>query len=82
MKIISYITEEENKLYDFDTIRQILNTSRSKLHRDIKKNNIVGTRYKNQFLYSEQSLFSMMELVLVEKLNNINGLQEDKRLKG
>lgn len=82
MKIISYITEEENKLYDFDTIRQILNTSRSKLHRDIKKNNIVGTRYKNQFLYSEQSLFSMMELVLVEKLNNINGLQEDKRLNG
>ena len=70
MKIIGYITEEENKLYDFDTIRKILNTSRSKLHRDIKKNNVVGTKYKNQFLYSEQTLFIMMEDYLIERLNN------------
>jgi hypothetical protein len=70
MKIIGYITEEENKLYDFDTIRKILNTSRSKLHRDIKKNNVVGTKYKNQFLYSEQTLFIMMEDNLIERLNN------------
>lgn len=70
MKIIGYITEEENKLYDFDTIRKILNTSRSKLHRDIKKNNVVGTKYKNQFLYSEQTLFIMMENNLIERLNN------------
>jgi hypothetical protein len=70
MKIIGYITEEENKLYDFDTIRKILNTSRSKLHRDIKKNNVIGTKYKNQFLYSEQSLFIMMENNLIERLNN------------
>jgi hypothetical protein len=70
MKIIGYITEEENKLYDFDTIRKILNTSRSKLHRDIKKNNVLGTKYKNQFLYSEQTLFIMMENNLIERLNN------------
>ena len=70
--VIGYITENNNILYDFDTMRRILRTSRSTLHRQIKKNNIVGTRYKNQFLYSEQSLFSMMELVLLEKLNNIN----------
>lgn len=74
MKIIGYITEEEDKLYDFNTIRKILNTSRSKLHRDIKKNNIVGTKYKNQFLYSEQSLYLMMEKNLIDRLNN-NGLQ-------
>ena len=80
--VIGYITENNNILYDFDTMRRILRTSRSTLHRTIKKNNILGTRYKNQFLYSEQSLFSMMELVLLEKLNNINGLQEDKRLNG
>jgi hypothetical protein len=80
--VIGYITENNNILYDFDTMRRILRTSRSTLHRHIKKNNIEGTRYKNQFLYSEQSLFSMMELVLLEKLNNINGLQEDKRLNG
>lgn len=70
MKIISYLTEEENKLYDFDTIRRILNTSRSKLHRDIKKNKVIGTKYKNQFLYSEQTLFIMMENNLIERLNN------------
>jgi hypothetical protein len=70
MKIIGYITEEEDKLYDFNTIREILNTSRSKLHRDIKKNKVVGTKYKNQFLYSEQSLFMMMEKNLIDRLNN------------
>lgn len=70
MKIIGYITEEEDKLYDFNTIRKILNTSRSKLHRDIKKNNVVGTKYKNQFLYSEQTLFMMMEKNLIDRLHN------------
>ena len=80
--VIGYITENNNILYDFDTMRRILRTSRSTLHRHIKKNNIVGTRYKNQFLYSEKYLFSMMEIVLLEKLDNFNGLQEDKRLNG
>ncbi len=70
MKIISYLTEEENKLYDFNTIRKILNISRSKLHRDIKKNNVVGTKYKNQLLYSEHILFIMMEYNLIDRLNN------------
>lgn len=70
MKIIGYITEEENKFYDFDTIRKILNTSRSKLHREIKKSNVKGTKYKNQYLYSEHSLFLMMEKNLIDQLNN------------
>ena len=70
MRIIRYLTEEDDRYYDFDTIRKILNTSRAKLHRDIKKNNVEGTKYKNQYLYSEQSLFIMMEKYLIDKLNN------------
>lgn len=70
MAIIGYITEEQEKLFDFDTMRKILKTSRSKLHRDIKKTNIKGTKYKNQILYTENTLFVMMERYLIEKLNN------------
>ena len=69
MKIIGYITEENDKLYDFDTIRRILGTSKSKLHREIKRNNMNGTKYKNQFLYSQNSLFTLIEMVLADKLN-------------
>ena len=70
MKIIGYLTEEEEKLYDFDTMRKILKTSKSKLHRDIRKNKIEGTKYKNQYLYSEHTLFLIMERYLMERLNN------------
>ena len=70
MAIIGYITEEQERLYDFDTMRKILNKSRSKLHRDMKKNNVEGKRYKNQYLYSEQSLFMMMETYLIERIYN------------
>jgi hypothetical protein len=68
MAIIGYITEEQERLYDFDTMRKILNKSRSKLHRDIKKNNVLGRKHKNQYLYSEQVLFMMMETYLIERL--------------
>jgi hypothetical protein len=77
MEIIRYTTEENVNLYDFDTMRKILNTSRSTLHRKIKKNKIIGTKYKNQFLYNENFLFLMMENVLLEKLERY-GLQENK----
>jgi hypothetical protein len=70
MKTIRYTTEEDNIFYDFDTIRKILNTSKSKLHREFKKNNITGTKYKNQFLYDESILYGMMEKVLLEKLDS------------
>lgn len=71
--IIGYITDKNKILYDFDTMRRILRTSRSSLHRHIKKNNISGTKYKNQFLYSQDTLFNMMEYILLEKLNEYDG---------
>jgi hypothetical protein len=69
MRIIRYQTEDANNLYDFDTIRKVLNKSRSKLHREIIKNNIKGVKYKNQYLYSEQTLFDFMEEELINRLD-------------
>jgi len=50
-------------------MRRLLNKSRSKLHREIIKNNIKGVRYKNQYLYSEQTLFDFMEEELINRLD-------------
>ncbi len=74
MKIISYISEEDDKLYDVDTMRNILNTSKSKVQREIKRNRLSeSTKYKNKFLYSEITLFTIMEKMLYEKLKRDNG---------
>ena len=69
MNIIRYQTEDANNLYDFETMRRLLKKSRSKLHREIIKNNIKGVRYKNQYLYSEQTLFVFMEEELINRLD-------------
>lgn len=70
MKIIGYLTEEENKLYDIDTMRKIIGTSRSKIQREIKRNKIIDyVRYKNQHLYTEKALFTIMEKVLFERID-------------
>jgi AraC-like DNA-binding protein len=75
MKVIGYITEENTKLYDVETIRKLAGTSRSKIHRELKKH-LDGNyfRYKNQYLYSENILFKIIESILLEKLNNQNEL--------
>jgi len=71
MKVVNFVTEENNILYNVDTMRNLLGTSRSKIQREIKRNGITEfMRYKNQFLYTEKSLFTIMEKLLIEKLNN------------
>ena len=78
MKIIGYITEETDKLYDVDTIRKLAGTTRSKIHRELKKNKDSGhIKYKNQYLYSETTLFSILEAILFEKLLLINEHRKD-----
>jgi len=73
MKIISYISEEDDKLYDVDTMKNILKTSKSKVQREIKRNKLSEfTKYKNKFLYSESTLFTIMEKMLYEKLKRDN----------
>lgn len=69
MRVIGFVTEENNKLYDVDTMRKILGVSRSKVQREIRRNHFTQeTKYKNQHLYSEKTLFSLMEKILIEKI--------------
>jgi hypothetical protein len=72
MKVIGYITEEDDKLYDFNSIKNILKVSKSRLYRELKRiecNEIV--KYKNQFLYKENTLLLLMEKALAERLEKI-----------
>lgn len=82
MKIVGYLSEENESLYDFDTIRKLSGTSKSKLHRDLHKlPDIEFMKYKNQFLYSERTVFQILEKLLFERLDKIetdeNELQKD-----
>jgi hypothetical protein len=74
VKVIGYISEENDRLFDVSTMREIIGTSRSKIQRELKKNklsqNIV---YNNKNLYSENVLFTIMEKILFEKLEKDNG---------
>lgn len=70
--IINYTTEKEDNLYDFATIKKILGVNKSKLHRELKKlpeKNFV--KYKNQYLYKENTLLLLMEKILFERLDKI-----------
>jgi hypothetical protein len=84
MKIVGYLSEENDKLYDFDTLRRLIGTSKSKLHRDLHKiQHCEFVKYKNQFLYTERTMFEIMEKVLFEKLDKIQNehyeLSNDKK---
>jgi len=71
MKILNYITEENKRFYDFDTMMKLIGTNKSKLQREIKKNeNLKGKciKYKNQYLYPEYSFFYLLEGFLTERL--------------
>lgn len=67
--MIKFIKDNKT-LYDIETIKQILNVSRSKIQRELKKQQPEIIKYKNLHLYSESTLFQLMEIILIEKLNN------------
>lgn len=75
MRVLSFVNEEDKRYYDVETMKRILGVSRSKVQRVIKRHNFSNDIiYKNQFLYSQEKLFSLMETVLIEKLENeLNG---------
>ena len=76
--MIIHFTKENKKLYDVETIRSILNVSKSKVQRELKKQQTEVIKYKNLFLYPETTLFELMEIVLIEKLNKVNDrLEQD-----
>lgn len=76
--MITHFTKENKNLYDVETIRSILNVSKSKVQRELKKQQTEIIKYKNLFLYPETTLFELMEIVLIEKLNKVNDrLEQD-----
>lgn len=76
--MITHFTKENKNLYDVETIRNILNVSKSKVQRELKKQQTEIIKYKNLFLYPETTLFELMEIVLIEKLNKVNDrLEQD-----
>ncbi len=74
VKVIGYISEENDRLFDVSTMREIIGTSRSKIQRELKKNKLAqNIVYNNKNLYSENVLFTIMEKILFEKLEKDNG---------
>ena len=73
VKVIGYISEENDRLFDISTMREIIGTSRSKIQRVIKRNQLSEKLiYNNKNLYSESVLFTIMENILIEKLDKEN----------
>lgn len=76
--MIIHFTKENKNLYDVETIKRILNVSKSKVQRELKKQQTEIIKYKNLFLYPETTLFELMEIVLIEKLHKRNDkLEQD-----
>ena len=70
--MIIHFTKENKNLYDVETIKRILNVSKSKVQRELKKQQTEIIKYKNLFLYPENTLFELMEIILIEKLEKVN----------
>ena len=66
--MIVFVIKENKKYYDIETMRQILNVSKSKIQRQLKKQDTEIVKYKNLHLYNEHTLFNLMEVILIEKL--------------
>ena len=64
--------ENNKRMYDIETIKEIVNVSRSKIQRELKKLDGKVIKYKNLFLYEEKILFNLMEMILIEKMNKQN----------
>lgn len=60
--------ENNKRMYDIETIKEIVNVSRSKIQRELKKLDGKVLKYKNLFLYEERMLFNLMEIILIEKI--------------
>lgn len=60
------------KLYDIQSMMKILNINKSKIQRELKSIDGEIVKYKNLHLHPEKTLFSLMEKILIEKLEKSN----------
>jgi len=70
--MVVFLIKENKKYYDIETMRQILKVPKSKIQRELKKQDTEIVKYKNLHLYDEQCFFNLMELIIVEKLEKID----------
>ena len=81
--MIIHFTKDDKNLYDVETIKRILNVSKSKVQRELKKQQTEIIKYKNLFLYPETTLFELMEIILIEKLEKVDDrLEQDQETRG
>ena len=70
--MIKFITKNNKTLYDIETIKQILKVPKSKIQRELKNIDTEIIKYKNLYLFPERTLFYLMEIILIEKLEKEN----------
>ena len=70
--MVTFLIKQNRKYYDIETMRQIINVSKSKIQRELKKQVTEIVKYKNLHLYNEHNLFNLMEVILIEKLEKMN----------
>jgi hypothetical protein len=71
--MIEFITRENKKFYDISTMIDVLKVSKSKIQRELLKQETEIIKYKNLHLYPETTFFNLMEIILIEKLEKANG---------
>lgn len=71
--MIEFITRENKKYYDISTMIDVLKISKSKIQRELLKQETEIIKYKNLHLYPETTFFNLMEIILIEKLEKANG---------
>lgn len=71
--MIEFITKENKKLYDIPTMMRVLNVPKAKIQRELLKQETEIVKYKNLHLYPELTFFNLIEIILIEKIEKING---------
>lgn len=78
MKVVKYISEENDNLFDVNSIKSILGVNKSKLQREFKKlPEKQFIKYKNQYLFKERTLFDLMINRIFERLYKMEIIENE-----
>ena len=70
--MVIFIIKGNKKYYDIQSMKEFLKVPKAKIQRELKKQNADIVKYKNLHLYEENTFFSLIETIFVEKINKIN----------
>lgn len=70
--MIKFITKNDKILYDIETMKRILKVPKSKIQRELKKQDCEIVKYKNLHLYPVSCLYNLMEIIIIEKIKKTN----------